>query len=103
MKAIIDIASLKKDYPVGEVTVHALRGIDLRLRGRIVAIMGASGSGKSTMLNIIGCLDRPTEGTYYIDGVNVAEMSENERAMIRNQNDRFCLSVIQPALAHFST
>jgi putative ABC transport system ATP-binding protein len=85
MKAIIDISSLKKDYYVGEVTVHALRGIDLKIyEGEFVAIMGASGSGKSTMLNIIGCLDRPTEGTYYIDGVNVAEMSKNERAAIRN-------------------
>jgi putative ABC transport system ATP-binding protein len=85
MKAIIDITSLKKDYYVGEVTVHALRGVDLRInQGEFVAIMGASGSGKSTMLNIIGCLDRPTEGVYMLDGVNVAEMSKNERAAIRN-------------------
>jgi len=85
MKAIIDISSLKKDYYVGEVTVHALRGVDLRInQGEFVAIMGASGSGKSTMLNIIGCLDRPTEGTYMLDGVNVAGMSRNERAAIRN-------------------
>ncbi|MDX9729503.1 MAG: ABC transporter ATP-binding protein [Bacteroidales bacterium] len=85
MKAIIDISSLKKDYYVGEVTVHALRGVDLKIRqGEFVAIMGASGSGKSTMLNIVGCLDRPTEGTYLLDGVNVAGMSKNERAAIRN-------------------
>ncbi len=85
MKAIIDITSLKKDYYVGEVTVHALRGVDLRInQGEFVAIMGASGSGKSTMLNIIGCLDRPSEGTYILDGVNVAGMSKNERAAIRN-------------------
>ena len=85
MKAIIDISSLKKDYYVGEVTVHALRGVDLRInQGEFVAIMGASGSGKSTMLNIIGCLDRPSEGTYFLDGVNVAGMSKNERAAIRN-------------------
>lgn len=85
MKAIIDIKSLKKDYHVGEVTVHALRGVDLEIRqGEFVAIMGASGSGKSTMLNIIGCLDRPTEGTYLLDGVDVASMSKNESAMIRN-------------------
>ena len=85
MKAIIDISSLKKDYYVGEVTVHALRGVDLKInQGEFVAIMGASGSGKSTMLNIIGCLDRPTEGTYMLDGVNVAGMSRNERAAIRN-------------------
>lgn len=85
MKTIIDIATLKKDYHVGEVTVHALRGVDLKINeGEFVAIMGASGSGKSTMLNIIGCLDRPTDGTYLLDGVNVAGMSKNDRAAIRN-------------------
>lgn len=90
MSAIINIASLKKDYYVGEVTVHALRGIDLQISaGEFVAIMGASGSGKSTMLNIIGCLDRPTSGTYYLDGINVAEMSKNERAAIRNRKIGF--------------
>ena len=90
MSAIIDISSLKKDYYVGEVTVHALRGIDLQIsRGEFVAIMGASGSGKSTMLNIIGCLDRPTSGTYLLDGINVAGMSKNERAAIRNRKIGF--------------
>lgn len=85
MKSIIDITTLKKDYHVGEVTVHALRGVDLKINeGEFVAIMGASGSGKSTMLNIIGCLDRPSDGTYLLDGVNVAGMSKNERAAIRN-------------------
>jgi putative ABC transport system ATP-binding protein len=85
MKTIINIQSLKKDYHIGEVTVHALRGVDLRInQGEFVGIMGASGSGKSTMLNIIGCLDRPTDGTYHLDGVNVAGMSKNERAAIRN-------------------
>lgn len=85
MKTIIDIKSLRKDYHIGEVTVHALRGVDLEIKqGEFVAIMGASGSGKSTMLNIIGCLDRPNDGTYYLDGINVAGMSRNERAAIRN-------------------
>jgi len=90
MSAIIDISSLRKDYYVGEVTVHALRGIDLQIsQGEFVAIMGASGSGKSTMLNIIGCLDRPTSGTYFLDGINVAGMSKNERAAIRNRKIGF--------------
>lgn len=85
MKTIIDITALKKDYHVGEVTVHALRGVGLKINeGEFVAIMGASGSGKSTMLNIIGCLDRPSDGIYLLDGVNVAGMSKNERAAIRN-------------------
>jgi putative ABC transport system ATP-binding protein len=90
MSAIIDISSLRKDYYVGEVTVHALRGVDIQIsEGEFVAIMGASGSGKSTMLNILGCLDRPTSGTYLLDGINVAEMSKNERAAIRNRKIGF--------------
>ena len=90
MNAIIDIQSLKKNYYVGEVTVHALRGVDLKInQGEFVAIMGASGSGKSTMLNIIGCLDKPSEGDYLLDGVSVAGMTKNERAAIRNRKIGF--------------
>jgi putative ABC transport system ATP-binding protein len=83
---IIEIRHLKKDYHVGEVTVHALRGVDLQIsRGEFVAIMGVSGSGKSTMLNILGCLDKPTSGDYLLDGVNVNTMNKDELARLRNK------------------
>jgi putative ABC transport system ATP-binding protein len=83
---IIEIKKLRKDYHIGEVTVHALRGVDLRItEGEFVAIMGASGSGKSTMLNILGCLDKPTSGDYLLDGINVASMEKDAIARLRNQ------------------
>lgn len=83
---IIDIRSLKKDYQVGEVAVHALRGVDLKIsEGEFVAIMGASGSGKSTMLNILGCLDKPTSGDYLLDGISVNIMNKDELARLRNK------------------
>jgi putative ABC transport system ATP-binding protein len=82
---IIEIKNLRKDYHVGEVTVHALRGVDLKITGgEFVAIMGASGSGKSTMLNILGCLDKPTSGDYLLDGINVASMDKDAIAKLRN-------------------
>jgi putative ABC transport system ATP-binding protein len=83
---IIEIKNLRKDYHVGEVTVHALRGVDLKISGgEFVAIMGASGSGKSTMLNILGCLDKPTAGDYLLDGINVNTMDKDEIARLRNK------------------
>jgi putative ABC transport system ATP-binding protein len=83
---IIEIKHLKKDYHIGEVTVHALRGVDLEIKeGEFVAIMGVSGSGKSTMLNILGCLDKPTGGDYFLDGVNVNTMNKDELARLRNK------------------
>jgi putative ABC transport system ATP-binding protein len=76
---------LTKTYHLGEVEVRALGGVSLNIaRGEFVAIMGASGSGKSTFMNILGCLDRPTNGHYMLDGVNVATLNADERAEIRS-------------------
>ena len=83
---LIEIRDLKKIYAQGEEPVHALDGVSLDIdEGEFVAIMGASGSGKSTMLNILGCLDTPTEGSYLLDGLEVARRSRRELAVIRNK------------------
>lgn len=82
---LIDVREVKKDYELGETTVHALRGINVRIaRGEFVAIMGASGSGKSTFMNILGCLDRPTSGRYLLDGTDVSGLTKKELAGVRN-------------------
>nr|WP_319264902.1 ABC transporter ATP-binding protein [uncultured Draconibacterium sp.] len=84
-KAIIKVSELRKDYHVGEMTVHVLRGVDMEIyEGDFAAIMGTSGSGKSTMLNILGCLDKPTYGEYQLDGVNMGTMNKNQLAGLRN-------------------
>ena len=75
---------------VGGEEVHALKGVSFEIYpGEFVSIMGSSGSGKSTMLNILGCLDTPTSGTYYIDGISVKDRSRNELADIRNNKIGF--------------
>ncbi len=82
---IIEIKNLRKDYHIGEVTVHALRGVALKIeKGEFLAIMGVSGSGKSTMLNILGCLDKPTHGEYFLDSEDVNMMNRDELARLRN-------------------
>jgi putative ABC transport system ATP-binding protein len=83
---LIEFSAVGKDYSTGAVVVRALDGVDFRVeRGEFVAIVGASGSGKSTMMNIIGCLDRPTRGTYRLDGVDVTSRSNDARAIVRNR------------------
>jgi putative ABC transport system ATP-binding protein len=88
--AIIVIEQVTKTYDLGEVKVEALRGIDVQIcRGEFVAIMGASGSGKSTFMNVLGCLDRPTSGRYLLEGLDVAQMSSDQLAEVRNKKIGF--------------
>ncbi len=83
---VIWVENLVKTYSLGDVEVHALRGISLKVeRSEFVAIMGASGSGKSTFMNIIGCLDIPTRGEYFLEGISVRTLTRNQLANIRNQ------------------
>jgi putative ABC transport system ATP-binding protein len=87
---VIALVDVTKRYPMGDMEVYALRGVSLVVeRGEFVAIMGASGSGKSTMMNIIGCLDVPTRGHYWLDGVNVRHLDELDLSRIRNRKIGF--------------
>lgn len=87
---VIQLEKFHKTYISGEMRVHAVRGVTLTIQtGEFVAIMGASGSGKSTMMNTLGCLDRPTGGRFLLDGVNVVELNRDELADLRNQKIGF--------------
>lgn len=88
--AVIQTIDVHKYYELGETRVHALRGVSVQIAaGEFVAIMGASGSGKSTFMNILGCLDKPSAGEYLLDGIEVSKLSKNELAKIRNQKIGF--------------
>ena len=85
-KPVIEISSVKKVYAMGANKVFALRGVNLVVQpGEMIAVMGSSGSGKSTLMNILGCLDVPTEGTYALDGTRVDGLNKNALADLRNQ------------------
>ena len=83
---VIRVEDVHKYYDLGETRVHALRGVSVAVeRGEFVAIMGASGSGKSTFMNMLGCLDRPTSGMYLLEGIDVSQHDKKTLALIRNE------------------
>ena len=87
---LIQLERIHKIYSNGDVEMHALRGVSMDIySGEFVAIMGTSGSGKSTMMNILGCLDRPTRGSYLLDGEDISQLEKDERADIRNRKIGF--------------
>ena len=89
-KKVIELHNIKRNFQVGEETVHALRGISFTINeGEFVTIMGTSGSGKSTRLNTLGCLDTPSSGEYLLDGISVRTMSKPQRAILRNRKIGF--------------
>ncbi len=89
-QAVLRVEEVHKYYELGETRVHALRGVSLEVaRGEFVALMGASGSGKSTFMNILGCLDKPSSGRYWLEGTDVSGLSKKELAAIRNRKIGF--------------
>ncbi len=90
MQAIIELSGIKKEYKIGTEEIHALSGVSLDIfKNEYVALMGPSGSGKSTLMNMLGCLDSPTDGEYTLNGLAVAKMSDNELAEVRNKQIGF--------------
>jgi putative ABC transport system ATP-binding protein len=86
LKPVIAVEDVHKYYDLGETKVHALRGVDLNIEpGEFVAIMGSSGSGKSTFMNMLGCLDKPTSGRYFLEGTDVSQLDKRALAAIRNK------------------
>jgi putative ABC transport system ATP-binding protein len=87
---LIELQNIVKEYRLGLETVHALQGVDLKIdKNEYVAIMGPSGSGKSTLMNLLGCLDTPTDGTYFLNSSDVSHMNDDELAEIRNREIGF--------------
>ena len=90
MSNVIEIRNIIRDFQLGQETVHVLKGIDLDIeKGDYVALMGPSGSGKSTLMNLLGCLDSPTDGDYFLNKTNVSKMTDSELAAVRNKEIGF--------------